>query len=170
MLLGYNTNGLAHHRLGDAIEVLASLGYQSVAITIDHGTLSPLDSRCDQQLCEVRDLLKRHTMRSVIETGARFLLDPWHKHEPTLLSPKQAERARRVEFLCHAIDMAAALQSDCVSIWSGVLPKDGSRQEGLGRLVEGLQQVLEYADQQRVTVALEPEPGMLIDTMESFAQ
>ena len=43
MRLGYNTNGLAHHRLLDAIELLADVGYQSVAITLDAGALDPYD-------------------------------------------------------------------------------------------------------------------------------
>ena len=42
MLLGYNTNGLAHHDPFEAIVVLAEIGYQSVAITLDHGPLNPL--------------------------------------------------------------------------------------------------------------------------------
>ena len=41
MLLGYNTNGFAHHDPFEAIEVLAEIGYQSVAITLDHGPLNP---------------------------------------------------------------------------------------------------------------------------------
>jgi sugar phosphate isomerase/epimerase len=57
-------------------------------------------------------------MRSVIETGARFLLDPREKHEPTLLSPS---RQRRIDFTKYAIDLAADLGSDCVSLWSGRL-------------------------------------------------
>ena len=41
MYLGYNTNGLAHHDLFDAVELLAEIGYRGVAITIDHNALSP---------------------------------------------------------------------------------------------------------------------------------
>ena len=37
MRLGYNTNGLAHHRLTDAIDLIAAEGFQSVAITLDVG-------------------------------------------------------------------------------------------------------------------------------------
>ena len=44
MLLGYNTNGLAHHDLFDAVELLADIGYRSVAITIDHTALPPRDA------------------------------------------------------------------------------------------------------------------------------
>ena len=47
MLLGYNTNGLAHHRLVDAIHLLADAGYQSVAITLDAGALDPYDDPLD---------------------------------------------------------------------------------------------------------------------------
>ena len=41
MLFGYNTNGLAHHDAYQAVELLADLGYRSVALTIDHGLLNP---------------------------------------------------------------------------------------------------------------------------------
>ena len=41
MRLGYNTNGLAHHKLFDAVRLLAEIGYESVAITIDHNALPP---------------------------------------------------------------------------------------------------------------------------------
>ena len=41
MYLGYNTNGLAHHDLFDAVELLAEIGYRGVAITIDHNALPP---------------------------------------------------------------------------------------------------------------------------------
>ena len=137
MFLGYNTNGLAHHDLFDAVELLAEIGYRGVAITIDHNALPPCATAgssssaglpretllgkpavAHTHLPRLRRLLESLGMRSVIETGARFLLDPRRKHEPTLLSE---DRRRRIDFYKYAIDCAAELGSDCVSLWSGAI-------------------------------------------------
>jgi sugar phosphate isomerase/epimerase len=168
MLLGYNTNGLAHHDPLDAVELLAEIGYRSVAITIDHGTLSPRDERWREQAAALREALTRHAMRSVIETGARFLLDPREKHEPTLMSADADARARRVDFLRHAIDAARELGSDCMSFWSGRLRDEVGAGAALDRLAGGLRQVIDYAAEADVTLGFEPEPGMFIDTMSAF--
>jgi sugar phosphate isomerase/epimerase len=170
MLLGYNTNGLAHHDLVEAIELLAEIGYRSVAITIDHAALAPGDERTGEQLRRVRGLLKGTGMRSVIETGARFLLDPRRKHQPTLVSSDPAGRARRIAFTRHAIRCAAELGSDCVSLWSGALDEKTAHGEAMARLVEGLRHVLDFAAAQGVAIGLEPEPDMLVDSMAGFEE
>lgn len=170
MRLGYNTNGLAHHSLPSAIRLLASLGYESVAITVDHCALNPYAVDFDAQLNDTKELLSELNMHSVIETGARFLLDPRHKHHPTLVSSKQHGRPARIEFLRHAVDIAAVLGSDCVSLWSGTLPANDSTSDGFRRLVEGLKIVLDYAERRDVQIGFEPEPGMLIDTMSSYQE
>lgn len=170
MLLGYNTNGMAHHDLFDAVTLLAEIGYGSVAITIDHGVLAPYGKHVRTQIGRMRRLLARLEMRSVIETGARFLLDPVKKHEPTLISANWGGRQRRIDFYQRAIDWAAELGSDCVSLWSGALRGSVSRQRALDWLVEGLGEVLEYAAGQGVTIGLEPEPGMLIDNMARYEE
>lgn len=170
MHLGYNTNGLAHHSLPAAIELLAAIGYRSVAITLDHAVLNPYGENFQRELSETAELLARHGLRSVVETGARYLLSPREKHEPTLVSAGEDDRLRRVDFLRRAIDAAATLKSDCVSLWSGVVRHSGGRDEAMAHLRSGLQRVLDYADQRSVIVGFEPEPGMLVDTMDSFAE
>jgi L-ribulose-5-phosphate 3-epimerase len=165
MFLGYNTNGLAHHELFDAVELLAEIGYRGVAITIDHNALPPYGTHTSQRIQRLRRLLERLDMRSVIETGARFLLDPRVKHEPTLLS---SQRQRRIDFYKYAIDSAAQLGSDCLSLWSGALHEPISHQQAMDRLVEGLTEVVDYAAERGVVIGFEPEPGMLIDSMRAF--
>jgi sugar phosphate isomerase/epimerase len=168
MQLGYNTNGLAHHRLLDAIALLREIGYRGVAISLDHGALDPYDEQLLIQLQQVAEAIDNCQLACVIETGARYLLDPRVKHEPTLVTADPAGRARRVDFLCRAIDVAARLDADCVSLWSGTVRDGAGGREAFRRLSDGLAQVIQHADRQDVTLAFEPEPEMFIDTLDRY--
>ena len=76
MLLGYNTNGMAHHDLFDAIRLLAGIGYRERGDhDRPHGVAALRQLQCPAAAA-LRRLLDELGMRSVIETGARFLLDP----------------------------------------------------------------------------------------------
>src|SRR5881628_2750638 len=115
MLLGYNTNGFAHHRLDDALVILAELGYRSVALTLDWHTLNPFEPDWQKKAEALRRNLESLRLRSVVESGARFLLDPRRKHQPTLISSSPEERQWRLDFLCRAVDIASILNADAVS-------------------------------------------------------
>ncbi len=171
MKLGYNTNGLAHHRLVDAIELLADEGYESVAITLDAGALDPYGdpSALARQVNQVRAALDRRGLARVIETGARYLLNPRKKHDPTLMDPDPARRAVRADFLHRAIDLAKAVQAEVVSLWSGAHPDSVEEDLGLERLAVGLKPLLEHEARVQIPLAFEPEPGMFVDTLERFS-
>jgi L-ribulose-5-phosphate 3-epimerase len=172
MRLGYNTNGLAHHRLLDAIDLLAEEGYQSVAITLDAGALDPYADpawlRSHVKL--IKGALDRHGLACVIETGARYLLNPRLKHDPTLMDPDPKRREVRTDFLYRAIDLAGCLQAEAVSLWSGRWPDPGTSEAGMDRLALALKPVLDHAESIDMPLAFEPEPGMFIDTIDRFAQ
>lgn len=170
MLLGYNTNGFAHHRLEDALDILAELGYQSVALTLDHDALDPYTADVGRQAEAVRRRLESLNLRCVIETGARFLLDPWRKHQPTLIGPGEEERQRRLDFLCRAVRLARALGADAVSFWSGTAVDAAPDAVLMDRLVDGCLRLCDFAEVQNVRLAFEPEPGMFIDTMQRWAE
>jgi sugar phosphate isomerase/epimerase len=170
MLIGYNTNGFAHHDPLVAVELLAEIGYRSVAITLDHGVLNPYAPDLRKQLAAMQVCLERCVMRSEIETGARYLLDPRRKHEPTLMSADPDARQRRIDFLCRAVDIAAELGSDCVSLWSGVLRDDVEKRVAFERLTVGLDCVLEYASTHSIDIGFEPEPGMFVGSMADYEQ
>jgi L-ribulose-5-phosphate 3-epimerase len=172
MRLGYNTNGLAHHRLLDAIGLLADEGYRSVAITLDVGALDPYQDPLPlaREARTVRAALERRGLACVIETGARYLLNPRAKHDPTLMDPDPARRAIRQDFLRRAIDLADALGAEAVSLWSGRAPSVIDEESGLDRLTEALKPVIDYAETLEIPLAFEPEPGMFIDTLDRFGR
>lgn len=168
MILGYNTNGLSNHDAMEGLGLLAKTGYKSIAITIDHGWLNPFDPNREVQLQRFKHFLDQNKIGSVIETGARFLLDPENKHAPTLIDGDDDRVHARIEFLKYCIDVGIELNSRCVSIWSGIQPDDVSSDQAMDRLVRNLSVVLEYAEQRGIDIAFEPEPGMLIDTTGRF--
>jgi sugar phosphate isomerase/epimerase len=170
MRFGYNTNGFAHHPLEQTLAILAKLGYGSVAITLDHSCLNPFDPDAIAQAQRIRTLLEELQLRCVVETGARFLLDPWRKHQPTLLSSEASERRRRRDFLIRAVDLAVQLGADAVSFWSGTPQGEESYDILMQRLVKGCQCLCDHAAGVGMKLAFEPEPGMFIDSMPAFAE
>lgn len=158
LLLGYNTNGFAHHRLDDALRVIASLGYRSVGLTLDVHHAPPPTT----DYAALAERLRELGLVAVIETGARFLLDPDRKHHPTLLSD---DPRPRLDFYLRCLEIARQLDAPCISLWSGAGPQAGDSWE---RLVRGLEKVCDRADELRIDVAFEPEPGMFVATMEQF--
>ncbi|MBY0525036.1 MAG: sugar phosphate isomerase/epimerase [Gemmataceae bacterium] len=170
MIFGYNTNGFVHHRLGDALMILAQLGYQSVAITMDHDALDPFQVDMSKRIARVRSMVQRFGLRCVVETGARFVLDPWNKHQPTLISPKPEQRQQRLDYLGTAVTVAKEFGADALSFWSGTPSDEASAAELMERLVEACKILCESAANFELKLAFEPEPGMFIDSMARFEE
>lgn len=164
----YNTNGTANHRFDDALALIADSGYDGVALTLDHHHFDPFAPQFEQRAESLVNKLERLKLGLVIETGARFLLDPRRKHEPTLLSPAAEGRQKRLAFLKLAVDLAALARAEAVSLWAGVPQPQVSKEQAFKFLRDGLREILDYAAEKRVCVAFEPEPGMLIETIADF--
>jgi sugar phosphate isomerase/epimerase len=169
MYFGYNTNGFAHHRLEDTLRILADLGYRGVALTLDWNALNPFGPELAREVVMIRQLLEDLNLRPVVETGARFLLDPWHKHQPTLLSRDQQDQRRRLDFLRRAVVVAQDLGANVVSFWSGAALEREPDSILLCRLATACEVLCDFAEPRGVRLAFEPEPGMFIFCLGSFA-
>lgn len=172
---GYNTNGLTSHRLDEALQVIAELGYGAVSLTPDVGALDPYRPRAGE-VEETRARLVDLGLACAVETGARFVLDPRRKHRPSLLEDDARERGRRLDFLRRSVDLAERLGAGVVSIWAGSAPEgvggtlDEDPTHPLGeRLASGLESLLAHGAGAGVRIALEPEPGMFIERPDGFA-
>jgi sugar phosphate isomerase/epimerase len=165
---GYNTNGLGHHRLDDALTLLAELGYDGCALTLDVQHLDPYAPGVAAEVERVGRRARSLGLGLVIETGARYLLDPRHKHHPTLLSDAADERQRRRDFLVRACHIARDLGAEALSLWSGVPRAGGDRAALWSRLVDELVPLVALAKDLGVPIGFEPEPGMLVESMADF--
>jgi sugar phosphate isomerase/epimerase len=168
MRWGYGTNGFTSHRLHDALGIIADLGYDGVALTLDQPHLDPFADDLAAQTAAVARRLDGLGLDLVVETGGRYVLDIWRKHHPTLVSADG--RDRRVDYLSRAVDVAADLGAEAVSFWSGTLPDGTPEDVGWERLVAGVDAVLAHARRRGVVCAFEPEPGMLVDTVDEVLE
>jgi sugar phosphate isomerase/epimerase len=166
--LGYNTNGFNCHSLESALEVISGLGYQGVAITLDNYILNPWNSDLNTALDLVASSLKRCSLACVIETGARFLLNPRYKHEPTLISNDAAGRKTRLNFLKKAMDIASRLNAEALSFWSGKKQDTVDDRTAWKWLISGCRELSNYAEKVKIPLAFEPEPGMFIENLTQF--
>jgi sugar phosphate isomerase/epimerase len=165
MRFGYGTSGFTNHRLEDALAVIADLGYVGVALTLDHHHLDPYGTGLSRRIGALRTRLDRLGLGVVIETGARYLLDPWHKHAPTLLDD---DPGRRLDFLRRAVHIGADLGAEAISYWAGTRPQAAPETVAWDRLVQGCHHVVAEADAAGMRLGFEPEPGMLVQTIDDW--
>ena len=170
MKYAYNTNGLAHHRLDDALALLADTGYDGVALTLDVHHLDPYADGAHAHAERVRARCDALGLGVVVETGARYLLDPRVKHEPTLVTADPAGRARRLAYLRLACDLADVLGAEAVSFWAGV-PRPGvDHDQAWGWVTDGVRALVDSHGDRPYALSVEPEPGMLVEDCDDWAR
>jgi sugar phosphate isomerase/epimerase len=165
--VGYNTNGLAHHRLEDALRLMADLGFEAVALTPDVQHLDPYHCTA-AEVARIAALIARLRLVVVIETGARYVLDPAAKHRPGFMEPDEDARNRRVDFLGRCLGIATDLGATALSFFAGVVPDGVDGSAAQDRLAEGVARVLALASARGIGAGLEPEPGHAVETIAQY--
>ncbi|MBU0755337.1 MAG: sugar phosphate isomerase/epimerase, partial [Planctomycetes bacterium] len=165
LILAYNTNGFYHHTLEEATRIVADFGYNGLALTPDVHHMNPFQT-VRSELEAYRALLNRLDLDVVIETGARFILDPLKKHFPTFFTPGRGEE--RFQFLLRCIEMARILGARIVSFHSGAAPEGFSKKEALKVVGEYAVRLCEAGSENGVLLALEPEPGMVVEAQADY--
>ncbi|MFF2848904.1 sugar phosphate isomerase/epimerase family protein [Streptomyces sp. NPDC058001] len=165
---GYGTNGLTDLRLDDALGMLADLGYDGVGLTLDHMHLDPLAPDLATRTRHIARRLDALGLAVTVETGARYVLDPRHKHGPSLLDPDPERRALRTGLLTRAVQVAADLGAHAVHCFSGITPDGTDPDTAWQRLADTLGPLADLAARDGVPLAVEPEPGHLLATLADF--
>ncbi|MEM8663875.1 MAG: sugar phosphate isomerase/epimerase family protein [Pseudomonadota bacterium] len=149
-------------------ELIAEAGYQGVTVTLDVHHMNPFSDTFEADAEGLRDMLVAADLAVVVDTNARFLLDPRDHHEPTLLSPSEDARAQRLDLVRRAIRVCEICNGEAVTFTAGRVRRGVSQANAGAWLLDGLSRIAEDAANAGVTVALEPEPGHIVGSLEDF--
>ncbi|MGF1634655.1 MAG: sugar phosphate isomerase/epimerase family protein [Phycisphaerae bacterium] len=173
--LAFSTNAFKQTDVLGAVEAIARAGYAGVEVMADAPHLVPLDG--DDPLIDAvtarAGILKTGIANVNAFTGfchaKTGVGDTYH---PTWIEEDAALRDLRVNHTLAAVEMAARLGARTVSLQPGG-PTIGTNldwQTAAGRFAEGLSRVLPTAKRLGVTLAVEPEPGLFIQTAGEYAR
>lgn len=176
MKLAFSSNAFRKHSIEETVAILAGLGYDGIEIMGDAPHLWPADMT-PVRVASIRAALARHRMR--ISNVNAFMMcgyrdprsgRPGTFHWPGWIDPDPVTRRARVDHTLGCVELAAALGAKTVSTEPGGPLGGRSRHDGYVLFARELEPVARRADRLGVTLLVEPEPGLLIESSRQYEE
>ncbi len=167
--LAFSTNAFKKNTVAEAVDAIADAGYAGVELMADvpHAHPATFDAAARRSLAG--QLAARGLRVSNVNAFTHFA--DGDTYRPTWIDADPARRAVRVNHTIGAVALAAEFGAKTVSlqpggplIGTGLSPAAAAR-----RFAGALAEVVPHAAAAGVTLAVEPEPGLLIETAAEYA-
>lgn len=167
--LSYSTFGLTNLDFLRAIEVVDQAGYPGVELSFHRDQFNPFNISDDYLDAVKRKLDSLEVTAACMSTASHFFT-PQRPHEPSLMTPDLAGRKRRIDLVRRGVHVARKLGIPLVSFGSGFIRDEHVSNPSVNPrelLVDSIHQCLRSVhDDEDITLLIEPEPGMYIETLE----
>ncbi|HNA88823.1 MAG TPA: sugar phosphate isomerase/epimerase family protein [Anaerolineales bacterium] len=167
--LSYSTFGLTNLDFIHSIEVVDKAGYPGVELSFHRDQFNPFDIT-DEYLATIKKRFASLEVKPACVSTASHFFTPQRPHEPSLMSPDLAGRKRRIDLVKRGIHVARKLGVNLVTFGSGFIRDEHVSNPSVNPrelLVDSVHQCLkELHTDEDITLLIEPEPGMYIETLE----
>jgi len=167
--LSYSTFGLTNLDFLHSIEVVDQAGYPGIELSFHRDQFNPFDVT-DDDLAAVKKRLESLRVKAACVATASHFFTPSRPHEPSLMNLDLAGRKRRIHLVRRGIDVARKLGVSLVTFGSGFIREEHVTNPSVNPrelLVDSIHQCLRSLhDDDDITLLIEPEPGMYIETLE----
>lgn len=167
--LSYSTFGLTDLDFLDSIGVVDKAGYAGIELAFHRDQFNPFEIT-DEYLGAIKKRFETVAVRPACVATASHFFTPSRPHEPSLMSPDLAGRKRRIDLVRRGIQVARALGISLVTFGSGFIRDEHVANPSIHPrelLVDSIHQCLQSVrGDEDITLLIEPEPGMLIETVD----
>jgi sugar phosphate isomerase/epimerase len=173
MLLAYSSNAYLNFSIEETIARIAALGYEGLELLADVPHAWPAGLLPERKRA-IRECLEKHQLRISNVNGFMMnaVADPrqpyWH---PSWIEPDRHYRAIRREHTRRALELAKELGAATIQTAPGGPLEDGQTWEAAAAVFyEEIMPCVELAERLEVSLLIEPEPGLLIETFEQYLE
>ena len=168
--LAFSTNAFRKHSLEDAVEAIARIGYRGVEIMADVPHAFPQHLTPERKSSLLQRLRQLDLSVSNIDAFTLFACgDTYH---PTWIEEDSRLRQVRIDHTLRCIDLASELGAKTISLQPGgpLIGTNLTREVASDRFAQGLRLVLPHAKASNIILAIEPEPGLLIESSAEYIE
>src|SRR5215213_4788576 len=168
--LAFSTNAFKKNTLDEAIDFIGGIGYAGAELMADLHHAYPPVMDAERLAHTQKHLADRKLPVSNVNAFTLFACgDTYH---PTWIEDDAAKREQRIEHTLNCIDLAAQFGARTISLQPGgpTIGTTISRDLAGERYAEGLHRVLPRAKAKDLILAIEPEPGLFIETAAEYLE
>lgn len=166
--LSYSTFGLTNLDFISALDAVDRAGYAGVEIAFHRDQFNPFDFD-DGDLARVKQHLAGLRVQPACVATASHFFTPSRPHEPSLMAIEKAGRKRRIDLVKRGIHVARQLGVPLVTFGSGFVREEHVAHPHVDPgelLADSIHECLRaIRDDEDITLLIEPEPGMHIETL-----
>jgi sugar phosphate isomerase/epimerase len=168
MRLAFSTNAFKKNTLAEAIDAIARIGYAGVEIMADVPHAYPPTFTRDQRAATKRQI--ESLGLTVSNVNAFTLFARGDTYHPTWIEEDPALRELRIRHTLDSIELAHEFGARTVSLQPGgtMIGTSIDRAAAARRFADGLRRAIDAARRHDVTLAIEPEPGLFIETSQEY--
>ncbi|MBE0681763.1 MAG: TIM barrel protein [Anaerolineales bacterium] len=167
--LSYSTFGLTNLDFLDAIDAVNMAGYPGVEISFHRDQFNPFEIT-DDYLAKIKKRFETTRVKPACVATASHFFTPSRPHEPSLMCLETAGRKRRINLVKRGIEVARKLDVSLVTFGSGFIRDEHVANPSVNPrelLIDSIHQCLrELRSDDDITLLIEPEPGMFIETLD----
>lgn len=175
MKLAFSTNAFKKYRLEKSIEIIGNIGYEGVELLCDipHAYPKNMNERSIQNL---KFLVEKSKMK-ISNLNAFTLYAISDVYHPSWIEHNDNFRNIRVDHTIECIKMAKKLGAKNISTEPGGPIYENNGKLSNGEIKElkkkfflGIEEVLPFAEKEKIKILIEPEPSLLLENSKDFLE